>query len=43
MKKRITIAEDAYWKLLKLRAEMQCKNWEELIEKLYDLVFKGGE
>ena len=43
MVKRIPISDDAYWKLLKLKAELKCETWTELVEKIYEIVFKDEE
>jgi len=40
MVKRIPISDDAYWKLLKLKAELKCETWTDLVEKIYEMVFK---
>ena len=41
MVKRVPVSDEAYWKLLKLKAELKCKTWTELVEKLYELVLKN--
>jgi len=38
--KSITFREDKYWKLLELKARLKAKTWDELVDKLYDLVVK---
>ena len=40
MVKRIPISDDAYWKLLKLKAELKCETWTELVEKIYEIVIR---
>ncbi len=40
MVKRIPISDDAYWKLLKLKAELKCETWTDLVEKIYEMVFR---
>jgi len=36
--KSITFREDKYWKLLELKARLKARTWDELVDKLYDLV-----
>lgn len=43
MVKRIPVSDDAYWKLMKLKAELKCETWTDLVEKLYEMVFKDEE
>ena len=33
--KKITLADDSYWKLLEIKTKMRCQTWKELIDKLY--------
>jgi len=40
MVKRIPISDDAYWKLLKLKAELKCETWTDLVEKIYEIVIR---
>ena len=40
MVKRIPISEEAYWKMLKLKAELKCKTWTDLVERIYEMVFR---
>jgi len=38
--KSITFREDRYWKLLELKARLKARTWDELVDKLYDLVMR---
>ena len=40
MVKRIPISEEAYWKMLKLKAELKCETWTDLVEKIYEIVIR---
>ncbi len=38
MVKRIVLEDDAYWKLVELKAKLKSKNWSDFVYKLYDLL-----
>ncbi len=38
--KSITFREDRYWKLLELKAKLKARTWDDLVDKLYDLVMR---
>ena len=38
--KSITFREDSYWKLLEIKAKLRARTWDELVDKLYDLVMR---
>ena len=38
--KKITIPEEAYWKLLEIKVMLRCKTWKEAIDKMHKLVFE---
>ena len=40
MVKKITISDEAYWKLMELKAKLRAETWDDLIEKIYKMVFK---
>jgi len=39
----IRINDDLYYKLVKLKGELKCKNWEEFIRKVAEIVEKELE
>lgn len=39
----IRIDEDLYYRLMKLKAELKCKNWREFVEKIINIVEKELE
>jgi len=39
----IRIDEDLYYKLVKLKAELKCRNWREFVEKIINIVEKELE
>lgn len=38
--KQISLHEDRFWKLLEIKARLKARTWDELVDKLYDLVMK---
>ncbi len=38
--KSITLRENRYWKLMELKAKLKARTWDELVDKLYDLVME---
>jgi len=36
--KQISLHEDKFWKLLEVKAKLKARTWDELVDKLYDLV-----
>jgi len=40
MRKSISVQEESYWKLMELKAKLRAKTWDDLIEKVYEIVFK---
>jgi len=40
MRKSISIQEESYWKLMELKAKLRAETWDDLIEKIYKMVFK---
>jgi len=37
---KITIKDETYFKLLELKAKLKAKTWEELVDKIYEMVIK---
>mgnify|MGYP007105790411 CR=1 FL=1 len=40
MRKGISLLEESYWKLLKVKAELRADTWDDLVNKIYDMVFR---
>jgi len=37
---KITIKDETYFKLLELKAKLKVKTWEELVNKIHEMVIK---
>jgi len=40
--KYIGIHEEKFWKLMELKVKLRAKTWNELVDKLYEMVMKEG-
>ena len=39
MKTNITIEKESYWKLREIKARLRCTTWDEMVNKIYNMVF----
>ncbi len=40
MVKKLTISDEAYWKLMEVKVKLRCETWEEFANKIHKMVFK---
>jgi len=38
MRKAISVLEESYWKLLELKAKLRAETWDDLVNKIYNMV-----
>ena len=38
--KKITIPEEAYWKLMEIKVKLKCRTWKDLANKLHTKVLQ---
>ena len=39
MVKNITLSDEAFWKLKEVQVKLRCMSWNELADKIYEMVF----
>jgi len=42
MSKNITLSDEAFWKLKEVQVRLRCMSWNELADKIYEIVFGEG-
>ena len=43
MVKKLTISDEAYWKLMEVKVKLRCETWDEFADKIHKMVFKNEE
>jgi len=39
MPKNVTLSDEAFWKLKEVQVRLRCMSWNELADKIYEMVF----
>jgi len=43
MVKNVTLSDEAFWKLKEIQVKLRCMSWNELADKIYEIVFGEGD
>ena len=43
MVKKLTISDEAYWKLMEVKVKLRCETWDEFADIIHTMVFKDEE
>jgi len=43
MPKNVTLSDEAFWKLKEVQVKLRCMSWNELADKIYEMVFGEGD
>jgi len=41
MVKKLTVSDDAYWKLLEVKVRLRCESWDDFADKVYKILGVG--
>jgi predicted CopG family antitoxin len=41
MVKKLTVSDEAYWKLMEVKVKLRCETWEEFADRIRKMVFKN--
>nr|MCR5852939.1 hypothetical protein [Methanophagales archaeon] len=43
MPKNVTLSDEAFWKLKEVQVRLRCMSWNELADKIYEMVFNESD
>ena len=43
MAKNVTLSDEAFWKLKEVQVKLRCMSWNELADKIYEMVFNESD
>ena len=43
MVKKLTVSDEAYWKLMEVKVKLRCETWDEFADRIHKIVFKDEE